>query len=114
MSSTNFGTFEERTGINSQFFDEQVKQVARQLRAEEDPLATVKKAYPRIYKMIMDLWGTELLHIRLTKMVALDTEGRQGFDKPTGAALMSIHDLHMAKFKFEPIWNIPDMRRDTW
>jgi hypothetical protein len=115
MNDSTFGTYEERNGVLSEHFEGRIKTVVRELtEPKEDPLLVVKAAYPRIYKMIVDLWGTDLLHLRLSKMVALDTEGREGFDKPVGLALMAIHDKHMTQFKFEPIWFIPDMRRDTW
>ena len=109
-----FGTFEDRTGINSQFFEPVIKQVADEMQAVTDPLAVVRDAYPRIHKMITQNWGTALLHLKLTKLVALDTEGREGFTKPVGLALMRIHSLHMEKFGFEPIWSIPGMKKDTW
>lgn len=109
-----FGTFAERTGVLADFYDEKIKEVARKMVKAEDPFMVVKDTYPRIYKMIVDLWGTDLLHLRLAKMIALDTEGREGFDKPVGLALMTIYDKHMSEFDFEPIWHIPEMKRDIW
>ena len=108
------GSYDDRTGINSAFFDDAIEKLAQKLTEQEDPLAVIKASYPRIYRMIVSMWGTRELHVKLTKMVALDTEGREGFERGVGEALLKIQQKHMDTNNFEPIWAIPDMKRDTW
>jgi hypothetical protein len=79
-----------------------------------EAMTKIAETYPRIYQMIRMLWGTPLLHERLSKMLFLDTHGREGFDKPVVHALVMIHDAHMAETGFSPITHIEDMERDIW
>lgn len=79
-----------------------------------EAMALIGETYPRIHNMIRMLWGTPLLHERLSKMLFLDTHGREGFDKPVGLALAKIHDVHMEENGYPPMLHIENMERDIW
>ena len=100
----------ENKGAKAQYVERLLVEDRARMRA----LSVVHTYYPRIALLIADKWGTEQLHERLSRMLFLDTEGRNGFPIVVGKALMYIHRYHQEKFGFETISETRGMEKDTW
>lgn len=57
--------------------------------------------FPRIWMMIVQLWGTRELHVKLQQMLYLDTDGRKGFPFDILTVLVRLYDIHSERFGFE-------------
>ena len=82
-------------------------------------LETVRLEFPRISTAIRLTWGSNELHEKLSHMIHVDTEGRQGFPHHVLEALIKIFNHHADTFNLEPV--SPDTtknsrlnRQDTW
>lgn len=80
----------------------------------DEYLKTIDETYPRIADMIRVMWGDKQLHEKLSSMIYLDTNGRNGFDQKTMAALLLIHTMHLEVFGFNPIGMIWNNSHDKW
>lgn len=70
------------------------------LSADQTIKALVDK-FPRIWTMIVQLWGTRELHVKLQQMLYLDTDGRKGFPFDIMTVLVRLYDIHAERFRFE-------------
>lgn len=98
------------------FREEFIKSMKLNLMSKEEALQKVLEVYPRIHNMITMMWGDIALHQKLTRMLYLDTNGREGFDKPVGMAIARLQEIHMEEFGFDPISpeDDPFDKKDRW
>jgi hypothetical protein len=68
--------------------------VDQNLMANQDPLAVIKKAYPRIHKRIVLLWGSQELADQFNRWIFTDQEGRKGFSTLVGTAILNLSIEH--------------------
>lgn len=79
----------------------------------EDPMSVILQEYPRIHNRIVLLWGSQELADQLNRWLFVDQDGRRGFSKRVGTALLSIAITHerifnvhgsVVKRSFKDVW----------
>ncbi len=73
----------------------------------EPPFFIVARQFPRIAAAIELMWGNRELDEYLHKMIMTDRGDRAGFPKEVIAALLKLHNQHVARFRFMS-------REDAW